>query len=484
MKISQVDTKKTILRALTNYAKLITPTYGPAGKKVLIATSQFSIKAADDGHTVSNEIEFENEFDNGVVQYIKETTEKTNSRVGDGTTTSVILTEAIVKEAMGDLDNDFEDHNYYQKVKEIQKGTKEAIEHIKIKAQKVKTDQELYKVAYNSYNNEEIAKLISNTLSKIGKDGVLTIEDSKTSKTELEMVEGFEFEKGFASPYFINSDREKAVLNDPLFLLFDGVLNRFKDIVGLLKGLINSGNKNIVIIAGGFSEEVLGHAIMDKINGFYTPILIECPGFGDNKLDNLKDIASVINAKIFDEKVSKIESASLEDLGTVKKIVTKKDKTVLIGGNAKTIKERVKFLTEQLETASDGFQKEKLQKTIATLTGGIALIKVGANTENEQKSIKMKVEDAINATKIALQDGVVSGAGKIFMDIETSSPILNKALKAPRAKLEENGKEFLDKNVIDPAGVLIAALETASSIACGLLMIEGIIVTKREDEKD
>lgn len=484
MKITKADTKKTILSALTKYAKLITPTYGPAGKKVLIATNQFSIKAADDGHTVSNEIEFEDEFENGVVQYIRETTEKTNSRVGDGTTTSVILTEAIVKEAMGDLNNEFEDHNYYPKVQEIQRGTLEAVEHIKRKSQKIKTDQELYKVAYNSYNNEEIAKLISMTISKIGKDGVLTIEDSKTSKTEVEMVEGFEFEKGFASPYFINSDREKAVLNNPVFLLFDGVLNRFKDIVGLVKALITSGNKDIVVIAGGFSEEVLAHAIMDKINGFYTPILIECPGFGDNKIENLRDIAAVVGAKIFDEKANKLETAIGKDLGTVKKIISRKDKTVLIGGDSKAIKERVKVLQDQLEASNDEFTKERVKKTIASLNGGIALIKVGANTENEQKSIKMKVEDAINATKIALQDGVVPGAGRVLMDIETSSPILNKALKSPRTKLEENGKEFLDKSVIDPAGVVIAALETASSIACGLLMIEGIIVTKREDEKD
>lgn len=484
MKISQTDTKKTILSALSKYAKLITPTYGPAGKKVLIATNSFSVKAADDGHTVSNEIEFENEFENGVVQYIKETTDKTNSRVGDGTTTSVILTEAIVKEAMGDLSNPFLDTNHYKKVQEIQKATKEAIEYIKSKAQKIKTDQELYKVAYNSYNNEEIAKLISSTLVKIGKDGVLTIEDSKTSNTEVEMVEGFEFEKGFTSPYFINSDRESAVLNDPVFILLEGTLNRFLDVVPTLKGLFKAGKKNIVIIASGFSEEVLGHVIMDKISGVYSPILLECPGFGDGKLENLRDIAAVVDAKIFDDKVNKIETATVEDLGTVKKIISKKDKTILIGGNTKTIKERIKLLTEKLETASDGFQKEKLQKTIATLSGGIALIKVGANTENEQKSIKMKVEDSINATKIALQDGVVSGGGKILCDIETSSPILNKALKVPREKLEENGKEFLDKNVIDPAGVLIAALETASSIACGLLMIEGIIVTKREDDKD
>lgn len=482
MKIIKSDTKQTIISAVTKYAEMIVPTYGPAGKSVLIATNEFSLKAADDGHAASVEVELENEFENAVVSYIKESTEKTNSRVGDGTTTSVILTKAIVDQVL--TDDPFADSSNYRKVKEIQKATQEAVEYIKSKAKKVETADELYKVAYNSYNNEKIARLIADTLFKIGRDGVLVIEDSHSSETEIEEVEGVELEKGFASPYFI-TDKESAILNEPAVLLVNHRLERFKDVVPVLKELIQTqGKKEFVIVADGFGEEFLGHMIMNKIQGAFSPLLVEAPGFGDGKQDNLKNIAAVVGATIFDEKVHKLAEAKVADLGTVKKVISKKDKTILIGGNEWKIEARVESLEKELEESTVEFTKEKLKRTIASLRGGIAIIKVGAHTENEQKSIKMKVEDAVNATKVAFKDGVVDGAGQVFAEIETSSALLNVALKAPRKQLEVNGKEFLDENVTDPAGVLIAALETASSIACGLLMMGPIIATKRKEEKE
>lgn len=469
---------------MQKYADLILPTYGPAGKKVLIATNEFNLKAADDGHAASAEFELENEFENAVIMYIREATAKTNSRVGDGTTTAVVLTNAIVNQVIPKEDDPFSPTNYHKEAQEIKKATLEAVVYIKENAKKIETAEALYKVAYNSYNNEPIARLIADTLFKIGKDGVLAIEDSHSTETEVEIVEGVQIEKGYASPYLINTDREEVVLTDPMFLLVNANLDRFMDVVPVLKNLFEkTGRKEVVIMADSFGEDFLGHMIMNKIKGSFSPLLITNPGFGDTRLETLKNIAAVVGATIFD-KTKKLETATLEDFGEAKKIISKKDKTTIIGGNEAKIGMRIGALQLQLEETTQEFTKEKLKKDIASLKGGIALIKVGANTDNEQKSIKMKVEDSVNATKVAFQDGVVAGGGKTFEAITTSSEIFNKALKAPRKILEENGKEFLDEDVTDPAGVLIAALETASSIACGLLTMGGIIATKRKEEKE
>ena len=327
MKIIQSDTKQTIINAVQKYTDMIVPTYGPAGKSVLIASNELSIKAADDGHAASAEIELENEFQNAVVLYIKEATEKTNSRVGDGTTTSVILTKAILDQVL--LDDPFADTSYYKQVKEIQKATQEAVEFIKAKSKKIETVDELFKVAYNSYNNEKIARLIADTLFKIGSDGVLAIEDSRTAETEVEIVEGIELEKGYASPYFINADKESAVLNDQSVLLVHNKLDRFLDVVPLLKELFKD-RKEFVIIADGFGEEFLGGMIMNKIQGTFSPLLIETPGFGDSKLESLKNISAVTGAKIFDPKTNKLSEATVSDMGSIKKVISKKDKSTLI----------------------------------------------------------------------------------------------------------------------------------------------------------
>ena len=484
MKITLSESRKTIKSAVDKYAGIIVPTYGPAGKKVLIATNEFNLKAADDGHAVSAEFELENEFENAVVGYIREATEKTNSRVGDGTTTAVILTQAIVQRVMGDISDPFASSNYHKEVQEIQKATKEAVEHIKNKSKQVDSSEELYKIAYNSYNNSEVAKLIADTLFKIGKDGVLAIEDSRTTETEVEIVEGVEIEKGYASPYLINSDKDEVVLNNPAFILVNSNLDRFADVVPAIKKLIEANIKDFVIIADGFGEDFLGHMILNKIQGRFSPLLVSTPGFGDGKIETLKNVAAVVGANIFDPKTKKFADATLEDFGTSKKIVSRKDKTTIIGGDEEKISQRVVVLHTQLEEEKSDFNKDRLKKSIASLKGGIALIKVGANTDNEQKSIKLKVEDAVNATKVAFKYGVVAGGGKTFAEIETSSEILNEALKAPKKQLEENGAEFLDEDVTDPSGVLVAALETASSIACGLLEMGGIVATKRKPEKD
>ncbi len=486
MKITHTNPLSTISRAVDKYLDLITPTYGPAGKKVLIAHNEYAMKAVDDGFEASKEFELENEFENAVVQYIKEATRKTNERAGDGTTTAGILMGAIFKETLGTDENVLKTlkKNYHKEVKEIEQGIKEAIAYIKSKAKDIKTKEELYNIAYNSYNNEEIATLISNTIYKIGENGLLAIGDSQTAQTQLEMVEGLELEKGYASPYFINSEKEECILSEVSILLFKQKVESFKEILPLL-GKVKDHNKRLVLIADGFTEDVINNLILTKLQGLLTPVLIETPGFGEAKSENLRNIKVITGATIIDTEIIKVEDVTIDFLGSAKKLVSTKDKTSIISGRGdKTaIKLRAQQLQDKLETASK-YDMDAINKHIAILQGGMALIKIGANTENEQKAIKAKVEDSVNATKLAFKDGIVKGGGKTYTDIKTSSAILNKALKAPFNQLVENGAEYLDEKVTDPAGVLIAALETGGSIACGLLEIGGIITTKREEKKE
>lgn len=487
MRITTINSLQTISKTLAKYLDLISPTYGPAGKKVLIAHSEFNLKAVDDGYEASKEFELENEFENAVILYIKEATRRTNERAGDGTTTAGILTGAIFNETIGDLTNPLLvlKKNYHKEVKGIEKGIKEAIDHIKKNSKKIKTKQELYNIAFNSYNNENIATLISDTLFKIGENGLLAIGDSQTAETEIEMIEGLEVERGYVSPYFINSEKEEVVLQDSLVLTFNQRIDVFKDIVPVIVKAKEITNK-LTIIAEGFSEETINNLIIGKIQGMISPLLIETPGFGDNKLENLKDIAILTGATVIDSKTIKYDEIKAEHFGKAKKVVAKKDKTLIIGGLGKKedIQTRVAELTEKAERMTAVYEQEALKRHIASLAGGMALIKVGANTENEQKAIKLKVEDSINATKLAFKEGIVKGGGQTYSEIKTSSDILNRALKAPANQLKENGEEYLDKNVTDPAGVLIAALETAGSIACGLLEMGAIIATKREEDKN
>lgn len=481
MKIVHPKPLKTIVSAISKYTQFIAPTYGPAGQSTLIALNSFNIKSVDDGHETSKEYELENEFENAIISFVKEATDRTNSRVGDGTTTAVILTGAIVGEVTKDSEDVFANKNYTSKALEIRKGAKEAVEYIKSKSKKVKTKAELHKIAYNSYNNEAVATLISDTLFKIGEEGLLSIEDSQGVTTEVEIVKGLETDKGHASPYFITNDKEECVIDNPSVVITSKRIESFSQISDLIDNLVKSGQRHLLIIADGFSDEVLTKLVLYRfkgiLNGPFYPLAIEASGFG-NKEELLKDICAMTGATLIDSNIVTLENIQPKHLGSAKKVISQKTKTTIIDG-AGSVTERVSVLNKQLEIAGT-FDKDQLKKRIASLQGGIALIKVGANTESEQKTIKAKVEDAVNATKIAFKDGIVKGAGRMYEEIKTSSTILNMALKAPRKQLEENGIEYLDDNVTDPAGVLIAALETAVSIACGLITIGGIITTKRE----
>lgn len=478
-------TEEVILQTVKKYRDFLAPTYGPAGKKILISRSEFESKAIDDGHMASEAFEMESEFAQAVVQYIRETTKKTNDRVGDGTTTSALIMGSIVEQILTDYSDPFKAKSIHKEVLEIQKAAKEAVEQIKAQAKQVSTQEELYQIAYNSFNNAEIAKLVSETLFKIGANGSITIEDSPTYEHIIELAQGLELAKGFVSKHLItDQERQESVVKNPLIILANERIEFFNDLVPILMKINEAKKKEIVIVAEGFSEEVVNQILFRSlIQKLFVPILIETPGYGDTKTEMLKDIQSVVGGNLTDSKSGKkLSELTLEDLGTCESVISKKDKSVFVGGKG-NVQERIKVLNLYLEAATK-YETDQIKKRIAALTGGVAVLKIAAPTENEQKSLKAKAEDAINATREAFKSGVVSGAGGTLAGLNTSSAILNKALQEPRRQLEENGKEFLDENVVDPAGVLIAALESAVSIGTGLVETAGIVCKKREDEKE
>ncbi len=477
MKLTTSKPQAVIISAIKKYLDFIAPTYGPAGKKILIVQNEFSHEAVDDGKRSSQAFEIENELENAVIQFIKETTQKGK----DGTTTAGVIMSNLVLEAFKDESNELSTNDYHGMALSIKKGLIEAVKKVNEASKKIKTKDELYAIAYNSYNNETIAKLVADTIFTIGKDGVITIEDSKGTETTIEVVNGLEIPKGYSSPYFVNQE-DKVVLENPAIILVNKKVGLFSEVAPLIKKIVESNIRNVVIIAESFGDDVLNKCIAHKMMGGIQPLLIETPGFGD-RLENLADIATIVGAKVIDDKLLKLENATLECLGACESIKSTKDKTTILGGVGKP-KEYITALKIQLEKATSEFEKDKLTKRIAVLLGGVAVLKVGAYTENEQKGIKAKVENAVNATQIAFKGGVIPGAGKCLYEIKTSSELLNKALKAPRTLLEVNGKSYLDEKTVDPTNVIITALETAVSIASNLITLGGIVTNKRKKEKD
>lgn len=482
MRIITKDPKKVISSALGKFFDVISLTYGPAGKKVLIS-EEFRHEAVDDGSSVAKAFELEDEAENDVIKFIKETTEKTNEVGQDGSTTSIILLKSIYDEAKGD---DFKKINPIKAEKELKLAVLEAVDQIKKKAKKVKSKEELYAIALNSYNNEKIAKLISETVHNIGEDGFITIEESGAPETTSEIVNGLEIDRGYLSRYFAKDGENEVKLSTPSIVITSQQINVVQDIAPVISILVDQGKREMLIVADDFSQDVINALELNKLQGNFCAIPIKAPGFGERRIEHLKNLAVVVGAKVIDNKQISLSDPKLEYIGSARKVVCTKDKTTIIDGAGKKeeIVERTKELKGQLKSQVNEYDKTLLKKEIASVSGGIAVIKVGGRTESEMKSTKSKVEDAVGATREAFRNGIVPGAGITFQEIKTSSEILNKALKAPRKQLEDNGKEFLDENVYDPAGVLIAALESAVSVACGLITMGAIISKKREKEKD
>lgn len=465
-----VDKKEvfnTILSTVNKLVDLVKPTFGPASNKVVIGKG-FYVSALDDGVQIAKDLELEDEAENYVLKLIKEVAIRTNDRVGDGTTSSLIILQALMQEIEkeGRIDG--------RKITgELKQGLVEAVEQLRETAKKIKTKGDLEKVARVSFDNADIAKLLAEIVYKIGPDGLIDVEISQGLDIESEMMGGFKMHGGYVSPYMI-IEKEEAVLEDPYILVSNTEFVNEQELMPLLESILKSGKNSLVIFCKGIEGGALNLLVINKIQGKFKSVAVKA-------VNDFEDVALITGATIFSPDKGKPD-IQIKDLGRAKKVIVKRDSTVIIGGksNKTVFATRIAELKEKMENAKDNTTKEQTRYKLARLTNSVAVIKVGANTENEAKALRYKIEDASNAVKVAYKDGVVKGAGVALMNIKTSSPILNRALQYPHKQLIENMGEFvISGDVIDPVSVLIAGMESAVSIVCLLCTTKGIIVEEK-----
>jgi len=454
--------------AVDQLVDFIKPTFGPSENRIVIS-DDYKYSALDDGVSIAKDFELENEFENAIIKLVKEASQKTNDRVGDGTTGSLIILQELLNNPSKDLKD----------------AVSEAKEQLLKMVKKVETKEELKNVALVSYNNPEIAKVVSDIVFKVGPDGVITVEEGNGLETTSEVVNGLRFERGFVSPYMISDfERMETILVKPYVVISNSKITTAQEIMPILEKIMKSGRKDFLIISEEIEGEALALLIVNKIKGVFNAVAVKAPGFGDHT-ELLEDIAILTDGQVIsEEKGLKLSSVGLDLLGEADKVVINKDSTTIIGGKG-NVEKRIEHLKSQLEKIESEYEKGKLQERIAKLSGGIAVIKVGAPTESAMKTLKYKVEDSVNATKLAFKSGVVKGAGQALLEIKTSNESLNDALKAPARVLKENiegsKKTFNpDESIVDPVEVLIAAIESAASIASLLISTKGIIVEVKE----
>lgn len=431
------NARKALKDGIDQVADIVKVTIGPKGRNVVLDKGYGAPTITNDGVSIAKEISLKDKFENMGAEIMKEVATKTNEVAGDGTTTSVVLAQAIISEGMKRT-------NMGLGVMGIRSGmesaTSDVVSALKSLAKPIKTKEEIKQVASVSAESEEMGKIIAETIEKVGKDGVVTVEESPTFGIESEVVEGLEFDKGYISAYMItNAERMEAEYKDPLILVTDKKISTIKDILPVLEKVAESGKKELVIIADDVDGEALTTFVINKLKGGFSVLAIKAPGYGDRKKEMLIDIATVVGASVVSEELGiKLENADLSVLGKASKVVSTKDNTVIIGGKGKKndISSRVSQLKKQKENSSSKFDVEKLEERIAKLSGGVAVIRVGAATETEMKYLKLKIEDAVNATKAAISEGIVAGGGVALV----------KASEMTRIKFE---KEVESKNKKD-----------------------------------
>jgi len=502
--IIKEKTFETIRSVVNKLVDTVRPTFGPAGNKVIIESPMyFTPLTVDDGVQIARDFKLDDSAENAVVKVIKETAIRTNDRVGDGTTGALIMLQAIINEVA--RKSKIEGHKI---AKELTKGLAEAKDQLLKQVKQIKTKAELKKAALVSFDHEDIAEKLSDLFIKLGKDATITIEKSPTMVTYVEMSDGVTIDRGYISPYMINNpERMESVLEKPYILLTDYRITENTDILPLIQKMAEAKKNNLIIIADNVEQQALATLVINEpwvMNpqtnrpGVFASIAITIPTVEDKKVW-LEDIALMTGAKVFSqEKGNKIEDAEIEDLGRCEKFICRRNESVIIkpGGDKKIIKNAVQALKNAVDMEKNTEKKKPIQKRIGMFTNTLAVIKVGAPTESEQKALKYKVEDAVNAVKSAYNDGVVCGGGLSLARIKTSSSILNEALKYPHRQLLENmgldsldipqnkgynvitGQvgDFMEVGVIDPVNVLIAAIESAVSIASLLLTSSGMII--------
>ena len=526
------DARKALKRGVDKVANAVKITIGPRGRNVVFDRGYGAPTITNDGVTIAKEITLKDKFENMGAEIAKEVAQKTNDVAGDGTTTSVILTQMIFAEGLRQTGFGA---NAMAIRGGIEKATELVVKTLKEIAKPIKDKGEIRQVAAISSENEEVGQIIADTIDKVGKDGVVTVEEAQTIGVDSEVVEGLEFDKGFVSPYMItNAERMEAEYHDPAILVTDKKISGIKEILPLLEKLATTGKKDLVIIAEDIEGEALTTFVLNKLRGTFNVLAIKAPGYGDRKKDLLGDIAVTIGAKVVSEELGiKLENADPKMLGQARRVVSNKDKTTIVGGKGKKpdIEARVASLKKQKEALDSKYDVEKLDERIAKLSGGVAVIRVGAATETEMKYLKLKIEDAVNATKAAIAEGIVAGGGVALIraaekagewlkrektkkeiltkEFEVGFNIVLKALEAPLRQIavnagKDDGSVIVEKirtgkgnigydalkdemvadmlvaGIIDPVKVTRSGLENAASAAAILLTTEAAIADEPE----
>ena len=516
--------RRALERGVNIIADAVKVTLGPKGRNVVLEKKYGSPTITNDGVTIAREIEVEDAFENAGVQLLKEVATKTNDVAGDGTTTATILAQAMVKEG---LRNVAAGASPLQLKKGIETAVETVVSELGKLSEDISTDKKkIAEVAAISSADEKIGQTIADAMDKVGKDGVITVEESNKFGIEIELVEGLQFDKGYLSPYMVtDAERMEAVLNDPYILLANQKISAVGDLVPVLEKIQQSG-KPLLIIAEDVEGEALATIVVNKLRGTLNTVAVKAPGFGDRRKSMLEDIAIVTDGKVISEEIGiKFENVTLDMLGSARQVKVDKENTTVVEGKGSvdSIKGRIKQIRNEIEQSDSDFDKEKLQERLAKLSGGVAVIRVGAATEVELKEKKHRIEDALSATKAAVEEGIVPGGGVVLVnaikkikldnlegDVKTGAAIVAKALEEPLRQIAENaglegsvvvekvkslkkgegldaysGKyvNMIEAGIIDPAKVTRSALQNASSIAALLLTTEVVIADKPEKDK-
>ena len=519
------DARRAILRGVEQLAKAVKVTLGPSGRNVVIEKKFGSPTITKDGVTVAKEIELKDPFENIGAQLVKEVASKTSDVAGDGTTTATILAEAIYREGLKQITAGA---NPMEVKRGIDKAVEKVVEELRKMSKEVEGRKQISEVAAISANNDkEIGEKIAEAMDKVGKDGVITVEEAKGIETYVEVVEGMQFDRGYISPYFVtNPEKMEAVLEEPFILLYDKKISAIKDILPILEKVAQQG-KPILIIAEDVEGEALATLVVNKLRGTLQAAAVKAPGYGERRKAMLEDIAILTGGRVISEEAGmKLETAQLSDLGRAKRVIITKDYTTIVEGAGKKedIEARIKQIKAQIEETKSDYDREKLQERLAKLSGGVAVIYVGAATETEMKEKKARIEDALHATKAAVEEGIVPGGGvallrasKVLENVELEgdqkigAEIVRKALSEPLRQIAENAGlegslvveevkkldtnkglnaatgEYVDMfeaGIIDPTKVERVALQNAASIASLLLTTEAIVSEIKEKEQN
>ena len=521
------EARKALLSGIDQLANTVKVTLGPKGRNVVLGKKFGSPLITNDGVTIAKDVELEDAFENMGAQLVREVATKTNDIAGDGTTTATLLAQAIVHEG---LKNVSAGANPMVMRKGMEKAVETAIDTIKANSETIKGSDDIARVGAVSSGDESVGKLIAEAMDKVGASGVITIEESKTAETGLDVVEGMQFDRGYISPYMVtDTDKMEAVIDDPYILITDKKISSIQEILPLLEQIVKTGKK-LVIIAEDVEGDALATLLVNRLRGNFTCVCVKAPGFGDRRKEMLKDIAILTGGTYISSELNmNLPDTQITDLGTARQIKVTKDNTVIVdgAGDANEIKARIAEIKNTISVTTSDYDKEKLQERLAKLSGGVAVIKVGAQTEVAMKEQKLRVEDALNATRAAVEEGIVAGGGTAYVnaipaveklvaklsgDEKTGAQIIARALQAPIRQIAENagvdGSIVYDKirssrkvgygynaysetycdmipsGIVDPTKVTRTALENAASIASCVLTTESLVADKPDPKAD